>query len=97
MVRLLLEQWCRLLEELSRLLEKVTRLLELEWILKTHSSFLVSLGLKKMCVSFILEHCCEILEQIIGIFENPAAILDKKEPILEHPADILEDCYFIRI
>lgn len=52
---------------------------------------------EKMCVSFILEHCCEILEQIIGIFENPAAILDKKEPILEYPADILEDCYFIRI
>ena len=61
------------------------------------SSFLIRIGLKKMGVSFILEHCCEILEHIIRKFENPAAILDKKEPILEHPADILEDCYFIRI
>lgn len=51
---------------------------------------------EKIGIPLLLEHWCNILEKFIRIFENPAVILDEKEPILEHPANILENRPFIR-
>lgn len=85
----LLEQWWHLFEH-------GIRLLELRGILNTYSGFFISIGAKNIGVPLLLEHWCRILEQIIKIFENPAVILDEKEPILAHPADILENRPFIR-
>lgn len=61
------------------------RLLEEMWLLLGNTMSLLnsnSVGLKRIYMTYILEHCCGILENIIRIFKNPAAILEKSKPLL---------------